>query len=302
MRDFLDDRPIKLRRDRTNSPASGRPFVLAAGLIVLVVVLIVLDRQGVLGPTRGVAQQLLAPVAQRLTSARDAVADFATAPRTEDALRARLAELEVKNAELQAEVLRREQAAIENESLREQLAIEQATPWKLLGAEVTVRAPDAGRRVITIARGSAEGVAVGMAVLGKEPGGPAALIGIVEATGRHSSDILLVTDIGSQISARALHDGRASLGLVAGQWQRGSRLRLEQIDRAIPLAPGDPVVTAGLTSQLAAPLDLAAVPANVPIGTVERVEAAGQHLVAALRPFVDPDQVRYVWVILNQDD
>lgn len=302
MRDYLDDRPIKLRRERANSPASGRPFLLAASLIALAVVLIVLDRQGVLGPARGMAQELLAPVAQRLTAARDAAASTIGAPRTEDALRARVAELEAQNATLQAELLRREQAQIENVSLRQQLAIEQDRPWRLLGAEVTVRAPDAGRRVMTIARGSEEGVRVGMAVIGQEAGGPAALVGIVEAAGPHSADVLLITDFGSQVSARALHESQASLGLVIGQWQRGSRLRLEQIDRAAPLAPGDPVVTAGLTSQLGAPLDLAAVPSDVPIGSVETVEAAGQQQTAALRPFVDPDQVRYVWVILSQDD
>lgn len=302
MRDYLDDRPIKLRRDRIGSPASGRPFLLAVGLVVIVVALLVLDRQGMLGPARGIAQQALAPIAQRLTAARDTVADFVSAPRSQDALQARIAELEAQNASLQAEVLRREQAQIENVSLRQQLQIEQAQPWRLLGAEVTVRSPDAGRRVITIARGSNDGVQVGMAVIGQSPGGPAALVGIVEAVGPRSADVLLITDFGSQISARALHETSAALGLVAGQWQRGSRLRLEQVDRASPLAPGDPVVTAGLTSQLGAPLDLAAVPPNVPIGTVETVEAVGQQQMAALRPFVDPDQVRYVWVILSQDD
>lgn len=302
MRDYLDDRPIKLRRDRSNTPASGRPFVLAVALILLATLLMILDRQGLLAPVRGAIQQAVAPITQRLTAARDSAVDLATAPRGEEALQARIAELEVQNADLSSRLLRLEQAQIENTSLRQQLGIEREQPWKLLGAEVTVRSPDAGRRVITIARGSAQGVRVGMAVISQERDGPAALVGIVESVGPHTADLLLITDFGSQISARVLNERGSALGLVHGQWQLGSRLRLEQVDREAGLAPGDSVVTAGLTSTLGLPLDLAAVPPNIPIGTVERMALEGQQQTADLRPFVDPDQVRYVWVILSEDD
>lgn len=302
MRDFLDDRPIKLRRERSAAPASMRPFVVAVVLCLLAGLLIVLDRQGWIAPARQVAAQTLAPVAQRLTAARDGVTGFLTAPRTEDALRARVSELERANADLQRELLRREQAEVENVFLRQQLAIEQERPWTLLGAEVAVRSPDAGRRVLTIARGTKDGVAPGMAVIGQSPGVAAALVGIVESAGPRSAEVLLITDVGSQISGRVIHQGRADVGLVQGQWQRGSRLRLEQISRAIPIEPGDPVVTAGLTAALKLPFDLAAVPPNIPIGSVDRVSTAEQYQSAELRPFVDPDQVSYVWVILSQDD
>jgi rod shape-determining protein MreC len=301
MRDLLDDRPIKLRRERSSAPATGRPFVVAVLLCLLAGALVLLDRQGLLTPARHGAQRLLAPVAQRLTALRDEAAAAATAPRSEDALRARVAELEQENAALQAELLRREQAQVENVYLRQQLEIQRANPWTLLGAEVTVRSPDAGRRVMTIARGEREGVRPGMAVIGQTPGSAAALIGIVETVGPATAEVLLITDIGSQVSGRVIHDGRTEMGLVQGQWQRGSRLRLEQVSRSTPIVAGDPVVTAGITAALGLPFDLAAVPANIPIGSVERVSTAEQHQSAELRPFVDPDQVRYVWVILNQD-
>jgi rod shape-determining protein MreC len=303
MRDFLgDDRPIKLRRERSNAPASGRPFVVAVLLCLLAGLLVVLDRQGMITPARHAAVQLLAPVAQRLTAVRDGAADLVAAPRTEDALRARVAELERHNADLQAELLRREQAQVENVFLRQQLEIEQANPWTLLGAEVAVRSPDAGRRVLTIARGAKDGIKPGMAVIGQLPGSPAALVGIVETAGPRSAEVLLITDVGSQISGRVINGARAEVGLVQGQWQRGSRLRLEQLSRAIPVGAGDPVVTAGLTAALNLPFDLAAVPPDIPIGSVERVTVAEQYQSAELRPYVDPDQVRYVWVILSQGD
>lgn len=300
MRDHLDERPIKLRRDRSHTPASGRPLVLALILALCAGLLIIIDRQGMLGPARGLGQQALAPIALRLTALRDGAADMLARPSSETALREQISLLQRENAELKAELIRREQAQIENVFLRQELAIERDRPWSLLGAEVTVRSPDAGRRVLTIAQGSNTGVRVGMAVIGQDPGGPPALVGIVEAVGPQTADVLLITDFGSQISARALHETNSALGIVQGQWQRGSRLRLEQIDRTAALSPGDPVVTAGLTGALGLPLDLAAVPADIPIGSIDSITLDGQQQSAELRPFVDPDQVRYVWVILNQ--
>lgn len=302
MRDFLEDRPIKLRREQLGAPASARPFVLAIGLILLTALLIMLDRQAVITPIRRTAQHLTAPAAHHLIGLRDAVIAFVTAPRDKAALEARIAALEREKGELLNRILRLEQAEVENAFLRQQLGIQQTTPWTLLGAEVTVRSPDSGRRILTIARGSRDGVRPGMAVIGQLPGTPAALVGIVEATGLHVAEVLLITDVASQVSARVIHEGRAEVGLVQGQWQRGSRLQLGQIARSLPIAPGDPVVTAGLTAALNLPLDLAAIPSNIPIGSVERVRFVDQYQVADVRPYVDPDQVRYVWVILNHDD
>lgn len=301
MRDFLDDRPIKLKRERSSSPASGRPFFVAVALCLLAGLLLFLDRQGVLTPARHTLELAVAPVAARLTAMRDGAAAFMSAPRGTTALEARVAELERENSRLSDELLRLERAQVENAFLRQQLAIQEERPWHLLGAEVTVRSPDAGRRVMMLARGASDGLKPGMAVLGQIPGGPAALVGIVETVGPRTAEVLLITDIGSQVSGRVIHEGKASVGLVQGQWQRGSRLRLDQIDRAMELAVGDPVVTAGLTAALGLPLDLAAVPPNIPIGSVEAVGATEQYQHAELRPYVDPDQVGYVWVILNQD-
>lgn len=302
MRDYLDDRPIKLRRDRDGARASLRPFLLAVLLCVLALGLILLDRSGTLAPVRGLLQQALSPLAGSLSGARGWAADLLAGPHGEQALHERLQLLEQENGQLRAELLRTEQIRAENEQLRTQLTIARQYPWRMAGAEVVSRSPDAGRRIVTISRGSRDGIAVGMAVVGQAADHPAALIGIVETVGPRTADVLLITDFASQISARVLHQGVARLGLVQGQWQRGSRLRLEELERDIELAPGDPVFSAGLTNLLDLPLALSYVPADIPIGSIETVMIEGQRRVAELRPFVDPDQVRYVWVILNHDE
>ncbi|PDW04875.1 rod shape-determining protein MreC [Candidatus Viridilinea mediisalina] len=301
MRDLLDDKPLKLRRERVAAPTSARPILLALVLCVLVALLLALGSQGWLDPVRAGLQRVLAPPAQWLTSMRDDVAGWFAGPWGDAALRERVAELERENSRLNEALIRHEQAHVENVFLRQQLAIQRERPWQLLGAEVAVRAPDAGRRVMLLSRGTRDGVQPGMAVIGQNPGGPAGLVGIVETVNSHTAEVLLLTDVGSQISGRVLHEGRATIGLVQGQWQRGSRLRLMQVERAMNLAVDAPVVTAGLTAVLELPFALAAVPANIPIGTIEYFETIEQYQQAELRPFVDTDQVRYVWVILSQD-
>ena len=301
MRNYLDDRPIKLRRERGNTPASLRPFIVALFLCVGAFVLTVVDRAGQTQGLRGALQQTLSPATVVMLRVRDQFMATAQAPWGDDQLRERIAVLEQRVSELEAELIDARRERAENAQLRAQLAITQRNPWRLLGAEVSVRSPDAGRRVLTIARGSNDGVEVGMPVIGQSGTNPAALVGIVESVGPRTADVLLITDFSSQISARILHDATSRLGLVQGQWQVGSRLRLTQLERDQPITVGDPVVTAGLTNMLDLPLALSYVPENIPIGIVEAVSSEGQVQVAELRPYVDPDQVRYIWVILNRD-
>ncbi|ACL24099.1 MULTISPECIES: rod shape-determining protein MreC [Chloroflexus] len=302
MRDFLDERPLKLRRDRFGDTNYGRVVVTAIALLLLSVILIVLDRQGVVSPVRLAAHEQLQPVISWLTERRMALEAWWATPRDVVTLQTRVAELEAENAQLRNDVLRLEQARVENIFLRQQLAITQAHPWRVLGAEVMVRAPDAARRVMTIARGANDGVQTGMAVIGQQPGNPPALIGVVETVGPRTAEVLLITDISSQLSVRVLQPNGAPLGLLQGQWQRGSRLRVELIDRSTTLRVGEHVVTAGLSGALDLPLDLSAMPAVVPIGFIETVRQEGQRQIGDIRPFADPDQVRYVWVILSQDE
>lgn len=302
MRDFLDERPLKLRREVAGDHGYWRVFTLALSLVLVSVLLIVLDRQGVIAPARLMVRETIQPLAGWLTQRRSELLSWWATPRDAATMQARIAELEAENTRLAAEVLRLEQAQVENIFLRQQLAIARSYPWTILGAEVMIRAPDAARRVLTIARGANDGVRIGMAVIGQQPGGPPALIGVVEAVGPRTADVLMITDISSQLSVRLLQADTAPLGLMQGQWQRGSRMQVELIDRSITMREGDHVVTAGISGALNLPLDLASMPTAVPIGVVETVRQEGQRQIGEIRPFVDPDQVRYVWVILSQDD
>jgi len=139
-------------------------------------------------------------------------------------------------------------------------------------------------------------------VIGKEGGSPPALIGVVENVGPRSSSVLLITDYSSSISAQIYHNDGVISGVVHGQWQLGSRLRLEGVERVEPLAVGDVVVTAGLTARLDASLPRAAILKDIPIGTIEAIQVDGHSQFADIRPYVDPDRVSYAWVLISQDE
>src|SRR6266545_4197083 len=297
MRDSARNRPIKLPR-----PAPYRSLTLVVALVVLALLLLILDQAGMLGSARGRAESLLSPLLQSLSRVRDNVSGVGQGLTDTQQLRERVKALEEENSQLNARIIASQALEQENARLREQLGIQKERPWKLLGAGVSTRTPDEGRRVLLMAAGSEQGVQPGMAVIGKEGGSPPALIGVVEQVGPRSASVLLITDFASSVSALVYHSGDTAEGIVEGRWQRGARLWLEQVDRAAPLAPGDAVVTAGLTASLNTDLPRAAIPKGVPIGIVERAQADGHSQMAELRPFVDPDRVQYVWVILSQGE
>lgn len=305
MRDYLDTKSsnLKIREEQTALPPSWRPFLVALLLGMVAAFLLLLDVGGLLAPVRGGLQQTMNPLAVPMTSIRNDLADFLSDLGDFQRLREENRLLKHRISQLETDQIMRDQILVENARLRQQLQIEGRYPWRLVGAEVIIRSPDAGRRVITIARGQKDGVQQGMAVIGQTGSEPAALVGIVEAVNTHTSSVLLITDVSCKISARVLYDGTLALGLVQGQWQNGSRLRLEQLDREISLRSGRVVLSAGLTGELLLPLPLTSVPPGIPIGSVERIiESDGLTQFAELRPYIDPDQVRYVWIVLNHDE
>ncbi len=295
MRNYLDDQPINLA-----GSTPRRPLLMALTLCVLALMLFFADSLGFMTPVRGPLEWALRPVAQQLTSWRNGVLTVTTTITSVPQIRAENEALKRRISQLEDELIAREQALAENTRLRQQLGIEEEHPWRLLGAEVAIRFPDAGRRVILIARGHKAGIEPGMAVISQTDSGPTALVGIVEEVGLYMASVLLITDFGSQVSARVLHERETALGILQGQWQRGSRLRLEQVERGITPRVGDTVVSAGLTRELQLSLPLGSVPGGIPIGTVEAVRSDGYALVAELQPFIDSEQLTYVWVILGQ--
>ncbi|MFQ3629949.1 rod shape-determining protein MreC [Roseiflexus sp.] len=293
---MLRDRSYRLSQPARRSPVLIILLVLAAAAILAA------DQGGLLGPLRTHAHTLISPLLGRLQGVGDWVDAIIPQANDDPALRAEIEALRAENADLKARLIEAEALKFENARLREQVRIEQAYPWQLLGADVLALTPDSGRRLVLIAAGADQGVQPGMAVIAREGSNPPALIGVVEAVGPRTAAVLLMTDYSSTLSAQVYHENDVVRGVVQGQWQRGSRLLLHSVARDAPLAAGNTVVTAGLSAELDINLPRAAVPPNVPIGIIETLQETGRERIASVRPFVDPDRVRYAWVILAGDE
>jgi rod shape-determining protein MreC len=279
-----------------------RSLTLVIALIVLALLLLLLDQSGRLGSVRAQVGSFISPALTGLARFGSSVSGVGQELSEVPQLRQEVDRLREENSRLKNEIIAVQAVQQENERLRTQLQIQKEQPWKLLGAEVAALTPDSGRHIVHIAAGEKQGVRPGMAVIGREGSSPAALIGVIDEVGANSSTVLLITDFSSVLSARVYHQDQVLDGVVQGQWQRGSRLQLAQVPRSVPLAEGDVVMTAGLTADAGLDLPRAAIPRNVPIGTVETVSTDGYNQSAAVRPYIDPDQVNYAWVLINHGD
>jgi len=282
---------------RESEPLGRRRINLALALIALALALIALDGQGLLDPLKSRAQHLLQPAALTLTQTRTSLGGLVERVTGVGSMQQRVSELEQQVSELKAENIRLQTYQNKISLLEQELQIRATYQWQTLSAAVVQGSPENGRRIVRINRGSVDKLEVGMAVVAKEGGSPAALIGVVDKVYAQTADILLITDYGSIISARTAGTETPADGLIAGQWQLGSRLKLTDVSREVPLEANQYIVTAGLSKALATDTPIAQVPPDVPIGTIVNTGRSGHNQTAEVQPFVDPDRVRNVWVI-----
>lgn len=151
--------------------------------------------------------------------------------------RSELEALREQNSTLRARVAELEEARLENERLRGLLEIEQARELDAIGARVIGRPTNAWEGVITIDRGTADGIKAGMPVIG-----PDGLLGQTVQVGRTSARVRLITDQRSGVAA-LVQRNRAE-GIVRGSIE--GELSLEFVSKETTLKAGDVIITSGL--------------------------------------------------------
>lgn len=281
------------------SGLNGPTLRAAAIVLVLALVLLALDGAGVLLPVKSQVQAVLQPSERILTQIRMNVGTRFNLLFGASELEQHVVDLERELSALREANIRMQGMQRENNQLKLELGIRQTYDWMTTSATVVQSNMVNGRRIVRIDHGRVDGIELGMPVVSKEGGSPAALIGIVDSLYAQTADVLLITDYASAISAMTTQPAPAK-GLITGQWQVGSRIKLVDVDPSATLAIGDYVVTAGLSKGLAADTPIAEVPANIPIGTVMSLDRTNHVQSAEIQPFVDPDRVRNVWVITGQ--
>jgi rod shape-determining protein MreC len=166
-------------------------------------------------------------------------------------------------------------------------------------ARVIVRSPTVWFATLEVDKGSGDGVRLDQPVVGG-----LGLIGRVSAVTSNASQVTLITDHTSGVSARVLPGGdrpasalRSTTGVVRPSVGDPNDLLLEYVDPSEKVEPGDYVVTAGSSS---GPLE-SLFPPNLPIGQVTRVGSGdadvGQNI--HLSPAADLQALEFVQILTD---
>lgn len=247
--------------------------------------LIIASQIGLLGPIRGIAAvpfNLVTGIVNRVTLGAskgvDNLADVET-------LRQRNADLEDALARFQAELVELREIASDYQRLSALVNYTSSTQNQaFVAADVISNIdPNSPLRALIINRGTRDGLAIGMPVVTQQ-----GLVGRITKISANASQVLLITDQSSAISAR-LQTTRAE-GSVVGQG--GNDLQMTFIPLDADVKEGDLVITSGLGGNL---------PAGIAIGQVVSVQQVQNALFqeAVVRSLNNFDTLEIVLVITS---
>ena len=228
---------MKLPQPENPSNALG---VVIALLVVSLVITTVWYREGESGPVhrmRSGVQAVAAPlqsagefVTRPVRSAFGWASDLGVS-------RSQLAALKQQNTELRNRVASLEEARQENERLRALFGFVQTAQLEAVGARVIGRPTNSWEQVITIDRGSADGVKISMPVLAAK-----GLLGQTISVTQHSARVRLITDARSGV-AGMVQANRAE-GIVKGSIE--GNVTFDFISKETTIKAGDIIITSGM--------------------------------------------------------
>jgi rod shape-determining protein MreC len=269
---------------RTSRTGRSRFTLLLVVLTSITVLTLDFRGSGAVDDVRGVASTVFGPV-------RDAAA-WVTSP-VSDAWNGVFGhdELADENERLRERIARLEGEVVENQAAAQQLEAIAETEGLALTADLgSTLARVVGRgltnfeNTIELDRGSDDGIALGMPVVTG-----AGLVGrITQVTGDRSV-VQVVTDPGFDLGVRLVTSGDVGIGHGTGE---GQPLLVDAgIDLRTVVETGETVMTSGV--------DRSIFPPDIPVGTVESVSTAADHLTQVLRVelLADLDNLAYVRVL-----
>ncbi len=177
----------------------------------------------------------------------------------------------------------------ENSELRRLLGLEARLHCRMIAAQVTSRAIGGWWQRARLDKGLAAGAARDCPVISAE-----GLVGRIVEVSARTSDVLLLVDPNSQVSARVAR--RDAFGIVRGQgvsWRGDPLCRMDFIVKEADILPGDEIVTSGLGGVY---------PPGLVIGYVERVylDPSGLYQYADVVPVADLRLLGLVMIVSGE--
>jgi rod shape-determining protein MreC len=224
-------------------------------------------------------------VASTVSSAVGAISEIDTLRRDNEALRSENEQLRNQNARLDA-------TRAENDQLTALLQLRSGLDHETVAARVIARDSSEFRRVVTLDRGTDDGLVVGDVVIAA--GG--ALAGRIIDIGPNFAHVQLINDTESTVTGQL--SSNAATGDVVGQL--GGVLVMRDIDATEDVPIGDEVLTAGL--ELAGGVR-SPYPKGLLLGQIVDVQGDPNAVVqtAYLEAAADLDKLAYVLVITDYE-
>ncbi len=193
-------------------------------------------------------------------------------------------ELEVQLSELKRD----------NQKMKETLKLQDTlNDYTLVNATVIARNPDTWRDVITINKGSNDGIRPQMSVMSDN-----GLVGKVMDVNPTSARVALLSNADNtlvRVAAMIQNEKEPIYGTITGYDDKTNMLVMSQIQATQDIKVGDKVVTSGLGGIS---------PNSLYIGTVEEVamDRFGLYKEVKIRPAADTNDVRYVTVVIRTSE
>ncbi len=225
-------------------PGNETPRLRPGWLILFVALAIVLitvwyreSDTGALHRTRSVLQAATAPVSAAGEWATRPVRGFFAWATDLGVSRSQLEQLRSQNERLRSRVSELEEARIENIRLRRLVKITESGKIDAVAAHVIGRPLNQWEGVITIDRGSSDGLKPGLPVVG-----PRGLLGQTVSVSPRSARVRLITDQRSGVAALVQRTRAAGIvkGSIAGQ------LNMQFVSTETTVRAGDVIVTSGM--------------------------------------------------------
>ena len=263
--------------------AQGRSSGAFAGSALAMLALVLLTQLPFAAGPRGYVKGALAPITVATSGALDWTGGGLAVVSEASHLRSDNQRLAADNAALRRQVAELQAAGKENADLRRALDFQKTFGHRTVTAAVVGRAPDGLTRSLTIGRGSADGLAVGMVVVSG-----AGLVGRVSEVTRGTATVQTLVDASSRVNSYT--SGSGLEGTVVGE---GGPLSMEVLPKpGVVVAPGEWVLTSGIGGLY---------PRGILVGQValfHRRDSATLET-ADLAPAVDFDAVSTVLVVMD---
>ena len=230
----------------------------------------------------------ITPILNLLHHLVENIKDFFNTLFSIDEINKEINELRQKNSVLERQILFLENINRENQRLRELLNFKEKVDYQMVGAEVIANSPSIWEKVITINRGSKDGLEKRMPVISYD----GLLVGRIEKLGSNSAQVRLITDRDFIVGGIVARTDSRVIGLVKGSGREDQPNLMDNIAWDADIKSGDIILTSGLSNNF---------PSGLKIGKVSKVETDNYGLSqkAEINLYLNNNSLEEVMVIKN---